>query len=89
MRRRVLITGLGVVSAVGVGADAFWRGITTGATGFSPAPPEIERLGAKVVATVKDFSGSAYLKNERNGRILIARSSCSWAPARSRQPTRR
>jgi len=70
MRRRVLITGLGVVSSVGVGADAFWRGITTGATGFSPAPPEIERLGAKVVATVKDFSGSAYLKNERNGRIL-------------------
>ena len=56
MRRRVLITGLGVVSSVGVGADAFWRGITTGATGFSPAPPEIERLGAKVVAMVKDFS---------------------------------
>ena len=70
MRRRVLITGLGVVSSVGVGADAFWRGITTGATGFSPAPPEIERLGAKVVATVKDFSGAAYLKNERNARIL-------------------
>jgi 3-oxoacyl-[acyl-carrier-protein] synthase II len=70
MRRRVLITGLGVVSSVGVGADAFWRGITTGATGLSPAPPELARLGAKVVATVKDFSGAAYLQNERNGRIL-------------------
>jgi 3-oxoacyl-[acyl-carrier-protein] synthase II len=70
MRRRVLITGLGVVSSVGVGADAFWRGITAGATGLSPAPPELARLGAKVVATVKDFSGAAYLQNERNGRIL-------------------
>jgi 3-oxoacyl-[acyl-carrier-protein] synthase II len=70
MRRRVLITGLGVVSSAGVGADAFWRGITTGASGFSPAPPELARLGAKVMATVKDFSGAAYLQNERNGRIL-------------------
>lgn len=70
MRRRVLITGLGVVSSVGVGADAFWRGITIGATGLSPASPELARLGAKVVATVKDFSGAAYLQNERNGRIL-------------------
>jgi 3-oxoacyl-[acyl-carrier-protein] synthase II len=70
MRRRVLITGLGVVSSVGVGADAFWRGITTGATGFSLAPPELARLGARVIAPVKDFSGAAYLQNERNSRIL-------------------
>lgn len=70
MRRRVVITGLGVVSSVGVGADAFWRGITAGATGFSAAPVELARLGAKVIAPVKDFSGAAYLQNERNGRIL-------------------
>jgi 3-oxoacyl-[acyl-carrier-protein] synthase II len=70
MRRRVLITGLGVVSPVGVGADAFWRGLTAGATGLTEAPAELERVGARVIAAVKDFSGIAYLQNERHARIL-------------------
>jgi 3-oxoacyl-[acyl-carrier-protein] synthase II len=70
MRRRVVITGLGVVSPVGIGADAFWRGLTAGATGLTRAPAELLPTGAKVIATVKDFSGAAYLQNERNARIL-------------------
>src|SRR5438874_7322353 len=70
VRRRVVITGLGVVSSAGVGADAFWRGLSSGATGFSPAPPELAGAGAHVIAAVNHYSGSAYLQNERNGRIL-------------------
>lgn len=71
MPRRVLVTGLGVVSAVGVGADVFWRGVTTGKTGLAPAPRELAAAGAPVVGAVGGgFSGAAYLQNERHARVL-------------------
>jgi 3-oxoacyl-[acyl-carrier-protein] synthase II len=70
MRRRVLITGIGVVSPVGVGAEAFWKGLTTRATGLSIAPDEMHAAGVHVVGAVRDFSGAAYLQNERQARVL-------------------
>src|SRR5262249_46277003 len=69
-RRRVVITGLGVVCAAGIGADAFWRALTTGVSGFSHAPKELALEGAKIIAAVEDYSGIPYLQNERDGRIL-------------------
>ncbi len=70
MRRRVLITGVGVVSSLGVGTDVFWRGLTTGATGLSHAPADLAAVGARVIGRVHDLSGAAYLRNERNARVL-------------------
>ena len=32
--RRVAITGLGVVSALGIGVEAFWEGLTAGRSGI-------------------------------------------------------
>ena len=34
--RDVVITGIGVVSPVGIGADAFWNGIASGSSGVGP-----------------------------------------------------
>ena len=34
MSRRVLITGLGPVSGLGIGIDAFWEGIVGGQSGI-------------------------------------------------------
>ena len=34
--RRIVITGIGVVSPVGVGREAFWTGLTSGRSGISP-----------------------------------------------------
>ena len=54
--RRVAVTGLGVVSPVGIGADAFWRRLSTGAGGvrrissFDPS-----RLLAQAAAEVDGF----------------------------------
>lgn len=36
MNERVVITGLGVISSIGIGADAFWENILRGTTGISP-----------------------------------------------------
>jgi 3-oxoacyl-[acyl-carrier-protein] synthase II len=70
MRRRVLITGIGVVSPVGVGVEAFWKGLTSRATGLAPAPAELRAAGVPIVGAVTNFSGAAYLQNERQARVL-------------------
>lgn len=36
MNKRVVITGLGVISSIGVGKDAFWENLLRGASGISP-----------------------------------------------------
>jgi 3-oxoacyl-[acyl-carrier-protein] synthase II len=36
MNRRVVITGLGVISSIGIGKDAFWEGLLQGKSGISP-----------------------------------------------------
>ena len=36
MSRRVVVTGLGVVSALGVGRDAHWAGLREGRSGIGP-----------------------------------------------------
>ena len=53
-RRRVAVTGLGVVSTCGVGADAFWDGLC------GPAP-EGDRL-------VPDFDPSLWFENPKEAR---------------------
>ena len=70
MRRRVLITGIGVVSPVGVGVEAFWKGLTSRATGLAPASAELCAAGVPVVGAVTNFSGASYLQNERQARVL-------------------
>ncbi len=53
---RVVITGLGAVSPVGLSTQSYWSALTAGKSGFGP--PTIfaaERLNTKVVAEVKGF----------------------------------
>src|SRR5258705_743547 len=70
MRRRALVTGLGVVSALGVGVDVFRRRLGRGETGLSVAPPELAANGIRVVGAVREVNGAEYLRNERHARIL-------------------
>lgn len=70
MRRRVLITGIGVVSPVGIGVEAFWKGLTSRATGLTAAAGDVRAAGVPVVGTVTGFIGASYLQNERQARVL-------------------
>jgi 3-oxoacyl-[acyl-carrier-protein] synthase II len=53
-RRRVAVTGIGVIAACGIGRDAFWRGLLV-------APAEGERR-------VHDFDPSLYYDNPKEAR---------------------
>jgi 3-oxoacyl-(acyl-carrier-protein) synthase len=70
MPRRVVITGIGVVSPAGTGVEAFWEGLTSRRTGLTRATGELSADGIKVVGAVQNFSGAAHLRNERQARVL-------------------
>ncbi|HLW48761.1 MAG TPA: beta-ketoacyl-ACP synthase II [bacterium] len=71
---RVAVTGLGVVSPIGTGADEFWNAMMEGRSGvrrltaFDPAPFE-----SQLAAEVLDFDPAAYLDRKevrRNDRCV-------------------
>jgi len=53
--RRVVITGMGAISALGVGADALWQGLHEGRSGIAPLRhADADRLRVKVAAQVPE-----------------------------------
>src|SRR5438094_3346576 len=60
--RRVVVTGLGVVSPIGIGVDAFWNHLTHSVSGvgritkFDPAG-----LPSQIAAEIAGFDPEAYL----------------------------
>jgi len=62
MTPRVLITGVGVVSSLGLGRQRFWDAIVAGRSGFTPiASFDAEPLGRTIAAQVQDFSPADHL----------------------------
>jgi 3-oxoacyl-[acyl-carrier-protein] synthase II len=57
----VAITGLGIVSAIGLSADRFHRGLMAGASGIRPAPWPGDGDGSQWLATVRDFVPSQWM----------------------------
>jgi nodulation protein E len=56
--RRVVVTGFGVVSALGAGREAHFAGLREGRSGIGPLEiVDIERLSIGIGATARDFRG--------------------------------
>lgn len=64
MQRRVVVTGVGMVTSVGAGRERFWNSLLAGRSGFSPVQ-SFDTSGYKVNrgAEVKAFRAGDYLKN--------------------------
>jgi 3-oxoacyl-[acyl-carrier-protein] synthase II len=72
--RRVVVTGIGVVSPIGTGKDPFWAGLMAGKSGvgritrFDPSGFE-----TTIAAEVRDFDATAYMDKKearRNDRFV-------------------
>jgi len=60
--RRVVITGMGAVSAAGIGGDALWHAARDGISGVRPIDlPRGEALRVRIAANVPDFDAEALL----------------------------
>jgi 3-oxoacyl-[acyl-carrier-protein] synthase II len=55
-RRRVVVTGMGAVTPVGMGVDAFWDGLVAGKSGAGPITLfDTSRHRVKIAAEVSDY----------------------------------
>ena len=61
-KRRVVITGIGIVSPVGIGVDPFWKNIVAGVSGVDHAPILTRsECHWKIAGEVKDFRSEEWL----------------------------
>lgn len=73
MQARVVVTGLGIVSPIGIGISEFWKAALAGRSGitaissFDPFPMEGYR--SRVAGQVRDFSVERWLGSNQGDRV--------------------
>ena len=81
MNKRVVITGLGVISSIGIGKDAFWSGLLRGASGISPVSSFSTRdYFTHNGGEVKEFLPERFLP-EQNAQMMSRASQLALAAA--------
>jgi 3-oxoacyl-[acyl-carrier-protein] synthase II len=78
-RRRAVVTGYGVVSPVGTGADAAWDALVAGRSGITDITLfDAARYDVHIAGEVKDFDASRYMdakdarRHDRNTHFAVA-----------------
>ena len=70
MKRRVVITGLGVISPIGLGWPAFWVANQKGQSGVGPVTRfEASNLPTRIAAEVKDFEPNDFIDRKTARRM--------------------
>lgn len=70
MKRRVVITGMGVVSSLGIGVDKFWNSIKEGKNGISPITRfDTTNMPAKVAAQINGFEPGDFIDKKEAKRM--------------------
>lgn len=68
-RRRVVITGLGVVTSLGCEVETFWRNLLNGKSGVGPVTHfDASGVPSRIGAEVRDFDASGYFANHRDAK---------------------
>jgi 3-oxoacyl-[acyl-carrier-protein] synthase II len=68
--RRVVVTGLGAVTPVGIGVKAYWDGISAGRSGVGPLTlADPDQLPCKVAAECRDFDPTGAIDAKQVGRL--------------------
>lgn len=81
-RRRVVVTGMGVVTPIGTTVDTFWESIKAGKSGVSELGGfPLEDLKILIAAQIKDFDHKARLKHFKRDRIITLADRYSWFAA--------
>lgn len=70
MARRVVITGMGVVSPIGTGLEKFWNGLLSGANGVDVLKAfDVTNYTSKMAAEVKDFNSEEFIDKKDSKRM--------------------
>ncbi|HPU44138.1 MAG TPA: beta-ketoacyl synthase N-terminal-like domain-containing protein, partial [Dictyoglomaceae bacterium] len=92
MKRRVVVTGVGVISPLGVGKDVFWEGLKNGRSGISYISKfPTDDFSTKIAGEVKDFNPEDFIDKKEVRRLdrfsqfavaatKLALEDASWVP---------
>jgi 3-oxoacyl-[acyl-carrier-protein] synthase II len=70
MKKRVVITGMGVVSSLGIGVDNFWNSIKEGKNGISSVTKiDVSDMNCKVAAEIKEFDPTQFIDKKEAKRM--------------------
>lgn len=70
MKNRVVITGIGVISPIGTGKDAFWQALLEGKNGIGKITRfDAADYGAQIAGEVKDFDPKDYIDRKEARRM--------------------
>lgn len=69
--RQVVITGVGIVSPIGIGFDAFADALFNGRTGIGPLQAfDASTSPARIAAEIKDFNPKQYIKQRKALKVM-------------------
>ncbi|WP_196592510.1 beta-ketoacyl-ACP synthase II [Pectinatus sottacetonis] len=70
MANRVVITGLGAVTPIGIGKDKFWKGLLAGKSGIGKITRfDATDFKAQIAAEVKDFESDDFIDKKKARRM--------------------
>jgi 3-oxoacyl-[acyl-carrier-protein] synthase II len=62
MRRRVVVTGVGLVTPIGIGSEATWRALLAGRSGIAPITRfDASRFSTRIAGEVKGFEPTRWM----------------------------
>src|SRR5271156_589582 len=71
--RRVVITGMGVISPSGKDLETFWGNVRDGKSAAAPVSRfDTSKLPVKIAAEVKDFEVNQYINSRKPGRFDLS-----------------
>ncbi len=79
---RVVITGMGVVSPIGIGPQAYWDALSQQRSGVAVMPGrEHIRLPSRIGAAIKDFDARQYVKPRKALKVMCREIQTGFAAA--------
>lgn len=71
-RRRVVITGLGVVTSIGIGKETFWSSLIEGRSGVAPIRRfDVSGYSSRIAGEVSEFKPSAYFSEREIPKMAL------------------
>jgi 3-oxoacyl-[acyl-carrier-protein] synthase II len=84
LSRRVVVTGVGLVTPLGIGTEVSWEAVRTGKSGIGPITRfDASAFSCRIAGEVKDFDPTAYIEKKevkKMGRFIqfaIAAAECA------------
>lgn len=68
--KRVVVTGLGVISSLGQNVNTFWENVLAGKSGVSPVDHfDVSAYPTRIAASVRDFNPEDYMDKKESRRM--------------------